>query len=81
MQTVSDHTTKQQKVKIQQWKDRFAVLHENVAKEKEKWLSKYSNLENQLATTKYHVYAAKVRCRTLLQKQINETDHTTQQFR
>ena len=45
MQAVSDHTTKKQEAKIQQWKDRFNELHNDVVKEREKWLSKYSYLE------------------------------------
>ncbi len=52
MQAVSDQRTKQNESKIQQWKDYFAMLHKKVAKEKEKWIDKYNNLEEQLSNAK-----------------------------
>ena len=73
MQSLSDHKTKQYKDKIEQWKERFDVLREQVAKEKEKWVVKYNNLEQQLSTAKDRVYAEKAKCRSLVQKQIEET--------
>ena len=68
------HKTIQNELKIQLWKDRFAVLRKEVAKEKEKWIEKYNKLEQQLAKAKDCVYTEKARCRTLVQKQIDETD-------
>ena len=70
---MSDHKTKQYEDKIERWKERFDVLREQVAKEKEKWVVKYNNLEQQLSTTKDRVYAEKAKCRSLVQKQIEET--------
>jgi flagellar motility protein MotE (MotC chaperone) len=67
VQAVSDHTATQHEEKIRQWKERFAVLREEVAKEKEKWIKKYNNLETQLSTTKDRVYAEKAKCRSLMQ--------------
>ena len=42
--------------------------------EKARWQAKYNNLENQLASAKDRVYVEKVKCRTLIQKQIDETE-------
>ncbi len=74
MQAVYSHKTIQNESKIQLWKDRFAVLRKEVTKEKEKWIDKYNKLEQQLAKAKDCVYTEKARCRTLVQKQIDETD-------
>lgn len=70
---MADLNTKQYKDKIERWKERFGVLREQVVKEKEKWVVKYNNLEEQLSSTKDRVYAEKAKCRTLVQKQIEET--------
>ncbi len=71
---MSDHRTKQNVSKIQQWKDHFTVLRKELVKEKEKWIDKYNNLEEQLPNAKDRVYTEKARCRTLLQKHIDETN-------
>ena len=71
---VSDHKATQHEEKIRWWKERFAVMQAEVAKEKEKWILKYNKLESQLSSTKDRVYAEKARWRSLMQKQIEETD-------
>jgi hypothetical protein len=45
-----------------------------VSNEKDKWMSKYSKLEEQLQSTKDRVYLERVKHRTLIQKQIEETE-------
>lgn len=69
---VSDLAAKQHDAKIQQWKDRFAQLRDDVAKEKESWILKYNNLEHLLTLSKDRLYSEKAKCRTLVQRQIDE---------
>ena len=69
---VSDLAAKQHDAKIQKWKDRFAQLRDDVAKEKESWILKYNNLEHLLTLSKDRLYSEKAKCRTLVQRQIDE---------
>jgi ABC-type phosphate transport system auxiliary subunit len=70
----TNYMTRQHEKKILQMKDRLTKLQENVLAEKARWQAKYNNLENQLASAKDRVYVEKVKCRTLIQKQIDETE-------
>jgi septation ring formation regulator EzrA len=70
----AEQATKQHATKIEQWRVRFAKLREDVSNEKEKWMSKYSKLEEQLQSTRDRVYLERVKHRTLIQKQIEETE-------
>jgi uncharacterized membrane protein len=81
VQAVSDYAATQHEEKIRRWKERFALLREEVAKEKERWIEKYNNLETQLSTTKDRVYAEKAKCRSLVQKQILETERVEMYLR
>ena len=81
MHSVMDYTTKQHEAKIQQWKERIAALRDDVSKEKEKWLEKYYKLEKELQETRDRVYTEKAKCRTLLQKQIDETERVQMMLR
>lgn len=70
----TNYMTRQHEKKILQMKDRLTKLQENVLAEKARWQAKYNNLENQLASAKDRVYVEKVKCHTLIQKQIDETE-------
>ena len=70
----AERAAKQQATKIEQWRVRFAKLREDVSNEKDKWMSKYSKLEEQLQSTKDLVYLERLKHRTLIQKQIEETE-------
>jgi septation ring formation regulator EzrA len=44
----AENAAKQHARKIEQWRVIFAKLREDVSTKKEKWMSKYSKLEEQL---------------------------------
>ena len=71
---VVNHTKKQQENKVKQLKERMVKLQEDVFAEKEKWQTRYNNLETQLSAAKDRVYLEKAKQRTLVQKQIQETE-------
>lgn len=71
---VVNHAKKQQENKVEQLKERMVKLQEDVFAEKEKWQTRYNNLETQLSAAKDCVYLEKAKQRTLVQKQIQETE-------
>jgi hypothetical protein len=71
---VVNHAKKQQENKVEQLKERMVKLQEDVFAEKEKWQTRYNNLETQLSAAKDRVYLEKAKQRTLVQKQIQETE-------
>ena len=71
---VVNHAKKQQENKVEQLKERMVKLQEGVFAEKEKWQTRYNNLETQLSAAKDRVYLEKAKQHTLVQKQIQETE-------